>query len=311
MISIYILRIHRTKNFYKILQSSDTIPQILQKEKNTDIVYYREISNPILLTKQFYKEEINQLIDRISNLVKRVDKIHFVQNGILQKEFQKNSQSYFIAQIFETFPKKWISSIMINTTYSLLWMQHKFQINDDITLKEMIVKSIDCNISFPGDVQRTLRLFFENFGIYNGITQRKHKNGGVIYMYTPPLEIKKISKQRNFSKIVINKALVLCNNKCEVCNKVGTTENPLYADHWRSHSEYHAISKDVSTIKNCVMLCLRCNNIKSNHPSITLVKKRCCSLETWQKIESRIKIQPNERETQENNKFIMNYNKCL
>lgn len=323
MNSIYILRFHLKDTLYKIVQTNETLQQIFQTQYDAkNIIYYHQILNPIVfkpslmkynLGGDIYNGNVNEMIDILSEIIKSGKENHSItqkSNGVLQNQFKKYSQQYFVAHIIENFSRQWISSKQINTLYSLLWMKHKFHLNDSITLKDIIQRTIFNQISLPGDVQRTLRTFYENFGVYNGVIQSKQKDG-LMYMYNPKPDITKITRQRYFSKFVVQKALESCHNKCEVCDTIGTINNPLQADHWRSHSEYHMHTKDISSNKNCVMLCLKCNIIKSNHSSIVLVKKRRCSIERWKNIDTRVRIPPNQKEQKEIDEFIIKYNQCL
>lgn len=176
----------------------------------------------------------------------------------IKDDHNKNSYCYLIGEIFENNQNVSIKPKDLNREYLLNSLIIKCEKNnmDDKTLEyfKIIKKFIkEKNISIPGDVQRNVRTFFN-----------KHKNHGLEkknneYIYNPIL-INNIKNNdiapRTFPNEFMLSKIKKIKGACEMCKDDSTK---LFGDHWRPHSIYNDSSN-----YNCIMLCEKCNNTKSN-----------------------------------------------
>jgi hypothetical protein len=141
----------------------------------------------------------------------------------------------------------------------------------------------------PGDVQRTVRSFSDNYQDYGlkksgdgktlsycweNITHEQFKRleGEVLV----PRNIFKDSKEKD-------DFLKKKNNKCEICE----SSKRLAVDHWRAHSIYKIDNESIA-----VLLCEECNNIHHNFDASKLLKHKMrdyLCINNWIAIETRVR----------------------
>lgn len=149
----------------------------------------------------------------------------------------------------------------------------------------------------PGDLQRTLRTFYDKYHCYG--LQRDDSGDNIYYWWTPITKNEydwingtPIVPRNIFNNDEERDAFVrLRDNKCEICNS--TTR--LAIDHWRAHSIYKIDSPLIA-----VLLCEQCNNTHHNYDGSKIMIKKKDNLQcikNWFDIEKRIRSNgypPNE-----------------
>lgn len=252
----------------------------------------------------------------------------------LSENLHEDRDVYFIAKIFENNPNKFLASREINSMYTLMSVYNKvIENNLSSDLRELTkLDTMQVSYLIPGDVQRALRKFTDIYlesgmikeyhwkdlkdnelyknEFYENLTDIEKKNLGwksntPFYKYDPEIiYINPDYEPRKFKSDTIENVTQKNDRKCECCkiltNDNIAEENPC-GDHWRSWDRYRNI-RNITTEGNCVLLCQKCNNIKSNRSGIHLVRKERCTLEVWQEIEDRITengFPPNDEETSE------------
>ena len=203
----------------------------------------------------------------------------------LSSAHRRNTQLWYIAKIFETYPEQWISGNSINTKYvgMVFFMQGQQFGYSDAKTSEIIN---DPRFAIPGDVQRQLRTFYDTHN-KNGISFRfTGKGKSKEYYFEPSAEVVTLTKpKRMFTDEVKDIVRERCSNKCECC---GNTEYEMCSDHWRSYHHYYEEYPNITTEGNCVWLCETCNIIKKDRSAIHLVRKGKCSMDVYETIEARI-----------------------
>jgi hypothetical protein len=165
--------------------------------------------------------------------------------------------------------------------------------------EERISVLINYAKQLPGDVQRTIRTFFNNYKDY-GLKQYG-KNQTLTY-YWENITLEQFQRlrgevvvSRNIFKTTKEKDdfLKKKNNKCEICE----SSKRLAVDHWRAHSIYKIDNESIA-----VLLCEDCNNIHHNFDASKLLKHKmrdCLCINNWIAIETRIReagYVPNEED---------------
>lgn len=159
----------------------------------------------------------------------------------------------------------------------------------------------------PGDLQRTIRLFYEHYKDY-GLKQIG--SNSTLHYYWEPISQEKyeiinntIIVSRHIFKNEIDKKLFIesKNGKCEICE----SNQRLAIDHWRAHSIYKIDSIDIA-----VLLCETCNNIHHNFDASKILKHKkndYLCIKKWIEIEKKIRklgYMPNEEDKKTQNEMI-------
>lgn len=146
----------------------------------------------------------------------------------------------------------------------------------------------ECNW-LPGDVQRQLRTFHDNFSKYG--LERTGKSKDIVYTWNPITmdEYKKITEIQNVHRNIFKSDTEynnFCQSRCHKCEICGSNER-LAVDHWRAHSVYKIDNQGIA-----VLLCEKCNNIHHNFDAskiITSYKDNTLFIKNWINIEKRVR----------------------
>ena len=80
---------------------------------------------------------------------------------------------------------------------------------------------------------------------------------------------------------------------CEACG-ISENENKMELDHWRAYSKYNLeLGSRISSVSNCVKLCIACNQVKKDKPSYILVEKGRMKYNDWILLERKMYNQGN------------------
>lgn len=141
----------------------------------------------------------------------------------------------------------------------------------------------------PGDVQRTVRSFYDNYQDYG---LKKDGEGPTLSYYWENITQEQFQRlkgevlvPRNIFKTTKEKDdfLKKKNNKCEICE----SSKRLAVDHWRAHSIYKIDNESIA-----VLLCEDCNNIHHNFDASKLLKHKMrdyLCINNWIAIETRVR----------------------
>jgi len=212
---------------------------------------------------------------------------------------RNGSQNHIIATIFEKNPNTPLGKRYIEREYAL---QVAFK---DVTDEQIASISSKRDLlaianDIPGDVQRVLRCFFDNYKQY-GIV-RNGERADTTYTYTPTTIAHMEPNMRVNRNIFRNEDdkqefIRSRKNACEVCGKHATR---MAIDHWRAHSVYN-----IDDVKIAVLLCEKCNNIHHNRDASHLISTYSNDntvVKNWIKIEKRIcenGFHPNETDKED------------
>jgi hypothetical protein len=169
----------------------------------------------------------------------------------------------------------------------------------------------------PGDLQRDIRTFYDNYKKFG--LQKEGKNKNIIYYWKNIslddylIIIGETIPDRNIFKSQTDKIqfMISKNSKCEIC---GDSEM-LCIDHWRAYSIYNIDSPDIA-----VLLCEKCNNIHHNLDASKLIKNykdNLSRIKNWINIEKKIREKgylPNESDIISQNtniQFVFNHLKSI
>lgn len=184
------------------------------------------------------------------------------------------SQKRFIAEIFESRKYEWISKREVEAVYSLKFCFKNMDKTQKYTLDEILEFR---NLQIPGDVQRQLRTFYDEFNKY-GLEKREKSDlyKEVSYKWNPILKEKTHTIiQPALRDIFKTKEKVeeFKKSKKGCCEMCGTSAKDneclrLAVDHWRAHSIYNIDSENIA-----VLLCEKCNNIHHNKDASQIALK--------------------------------------
>lgn len=216
-----------------------------------------------------------------------------------------NSKFCVQKQRISHYPKKntyifILRSIFLGNGYDNLITKTKLE--NDYCQKCLQIKG-----KIPGDIQRDIRLFYDENEKYG--LKKLHKPKccpSYMWRHMTLIEynsINQIKVNRNIfkNKKDKNKFSNSKNNKCEFCK----SEYKLCVDHGRPFSIYKIDEPGIA-----VLLCEKCNNIHSNKDNILIVQKNMDSnryIKKWIEIESRIRqngFPPNDKDIKLQNKTI-------
>lgn len=209
------------------------------------------------------------------------------------------SQNYIIATIFEKNPNTPLGKRYIEREYAL---RVAFK---DVTDEQIASISSKRDLlaianDIPGDVQRVLRCFFDNYKQY-GIV-RNGERATTTYTYTPKT-IAEMEPDMRVNRNIFrndndkNEFIKSRKNACEVCGKHSAS---MAIDHWRAHSVYN-----IDNVGIAVLLCGTCNNVHHNRDASHLISKYSNDItvvKNWIKIERRIRengFRPNENDRED------------
>ena len=177
----------------------------------------------------------------------------------------------------------------------------------NITTLEDLIKEADY---LPGDLQRDVRTFYNNFKKFG--VRKKGDGKRMVYYWVPISQeeynsIKNINIPRNIFKTETekNEFIKTKNGRCEIC----FGNERLCIDHWRAHSVYQ-----IDDPRIAVLLCEKCNNIHHNlDASVMLEKNRdnLSAIKNWIHIEKRVRANgflPNKEDTKQQNARIKETN---
>ena len=100
---------------------------------------------------------------------------------------------------------------------------------------------------------------------------------------------KKISREFN-TEVKKYKNNIDC---CEACG-ISEKDNKMELDHWRPYSKHNLeLCSRVSSINNCVKLCIACNQVKKDNPSYILVQKGRMDYNSWLLLEQKMTTKGN------------------
>lgn len=202
------------------------------------------------------------------------------------------TQSRLIAEIFNNQPHVGISKREVERQFAIRHMSKNIKYPIVINCIQDLLDILE---NAPGDLQRTLRTFFEKFSKYG-----LHKQGDgddIVYTFNPipKSECEAIVRPalRNIFKNKLERDGFIQSKggKCQLCL---STER-LAIDHWRAHSVYN-----IDDPKIAILLCEKCNNTHHNFDASHCIKKNkdlLSYLRNWIKIEKEIRgcgFQPNE-----------------
>jgi hypothetical protein len=207
---------------------------------------------------------------------------------ILLNSIRENSQhKYFLNTFIRHGFNVRISKRQLEKEFGL---QYAFK---DVTINEAnpitsINQLTDLAGYLPGDLQRTLRTFYDKYHDY-GI-QRDDSGDNIYYWWTPITRNEynwingtPIVPRNIFNNDEERDAFVASKQgKCEICSS--TTR--LAIDHWRAHSVYKIDSPLIA-----VLLCEQCNNTHHNYDGSKIMIKKKENLQcvrNWFEIEKRI-----------------------
>tara|TARA_B110000971_G_C19969068_1_gene481654 strand:- start:136 stop:894 length:759 start_codon:yes stop_codon:yes gene_type:complete len=224
---------------------------------------------------------------------------------------KEGTQLRIIAEIFETRVNENISKRDIEKIYSLTYSLQHIDFKSISTIKELISQAK----YIPGDVQRQVRTFHENYKQYGLQRIDKSKNNkDLMYKWVPELKSlvgePKPSISRNIFKTTYSRDEFknIKNNKCEICEE---TKDRMAIDHWRAHSVYDIDSEEIA-----VLLCEQCNNIHKNRDASSIARayyRRINIVKNWINKETQIRNNgfdpnPTDKLSQHINiKFITEY----
>ena len=81
---------------------------------------------------------------------------------------------------------------------------------------------------------------------------------------------------------------------CEACG-ISEEYNKMELDHWRAYSKHNLeLGSRISSLSNCVKLCIVCNQVKKDKPSYILVEKGRMEYNNWILLERKMYIQGNK-----------------
>lgn len=174
--------------------------------------------------------------------------------------------------------------------------------NDEALMYLMLISK-----PLPGDLQRALRLFYDEYRDY-GLKQRG-KNSSLCY-YWEPISQEEYDKlngvirvPRNIFKTDTDRDNFVSSkdSKCEICK----SNKGLAVDHWRAYSVYKMDTSDIA-----VLLCEDCNNIHHNFDASKILKHKkenYLCVKRWIEVEKRIRslgYMPNEEDKKTQNEMI-------
>lgn len=175
------------------------------------------------------------------------------------------------------------------------------------TNDEALLNLISVSKPLPGDLQRAIRLFYDEYKNY-GLKQRG-KNSTLRYYWEPITQYEydklngAIRVPRNIFKTDTDRDNFISSkdNKCEICKSTKT----LAVDHWRAYSVYKIDNIDIA-----VLLCECCNNEHHNYDASKILKHKkenYLCVKRWIEIEKRIRnlgYMPNEEDKKTQNEMI-------
>lgn len=232
----------------------------------------------------------------------------------------KNSQKQFLVDIFEENSYIWLKKREIEKIFALrVSFKDVKNLNDFSTIDELI-----CAANFvPGDIQRDLRTFYDNFKKYGLEKKDKTKTQDLMYRWNPisieklntivnPVARQLFKNQKEIDTFLKNK-----NYTCEMCNisKFNNEVLRIAIDHWRAHSIYNIDDKNIA-----ILLCEKCNNIHHNFDASKILlkyKDNIKIIKNWIHLEKKIQqlgFYPNKVDLECQKKVILEineYHSCL
>ena len=194
---------------------------------------------------------------------------------ILTEKMQSGTQNHILATIFEKNKGQWLSKREIEKQWVLRWSFRKLDdIKKCIDFEDLIKKSDNV----PGDIQRTLRSFYDRYSKFGLEKENKNNenNKNVLYRWNPINEsrakdiIRPTARNIFKKKEELDQFLESKKYKCEICGKSKKDNNTIRMaiDHWRAHSVYN-----IDDPKIAVLLCEKCNNIHHNYDASSIALK--------------------------------------
>ena len=105
-----------------------------------------------------------------------------IKYNILKDGPGKKTQNYIIAKIFEENKDKWIEKSLIETTFALKWLMKDVSVDKSYTQEELIQ-----NGRIPGDVQRQIRIFNDQYQKY-GLERKEEEEPKTVYYKWSPID---------------------------------------------------------------------------------------------------------------------------
>ena len=222
----------------------------------------------------------------------------------LIKHTKPNTQMRIIAEIFENNKNIPISKKELENQFGIRYIAKNIKYPIHLTCVEDLIGAVE---ALPGDLQRTIRTFYDKFKDY-GVSQTGELVS-ITYTYSPILLsecdiiIKKVARQL-FNETDRIAFIQSKNNKCQLCS----SQKRLAIDHWRSHSVYNINDKRIA-----VLLCETCNNTHHNFDASHCIKKNMeiKYVKNWITIEKNIRsygFYPNDNDLKTQRENIIKVN---
>ncbi len=179
----------------------------------------------------------------------------------IRNKHKEGTQGRIIADIFWERQGEEITSRQLQTQYGLRWLAMQTGVANP-TISEILA----ADAILPGDLQRQVRTFWKTHENH-GLTEKDPENKrNMTYIFNPKL-ISEITPEvkdcRCYSKEVSDNLMEKHKGCCEFCSEKSLR---MAIDHWRPYD-----NTGVTDARGAVLLCERCNNIKSSRSAIHLV----------------------------------------
>lgn len=257
---------------------------------------------------------VDSCIEEEVNLIQQGSTTDFVNIGrvSLIKQTTPNTQSRILAEIFQSNPNVPLKKRDIEKRFTISEMFKHLSYPIILNSEQEAIELLN---NAPGDLQRTLRSFYDKYKKY-GI-HKQGKGDNIVYRYIPKeesmFEIKDNAASRNIFKNKKDRDIFIAskNNKCQLCDNIAER---MAIDHWRAHSIYN-----IDDPKIAVLLCEKCNNTHHNFDASHCIKKNMdlTYVKKWVKIEKEIRdygYMPNVEDMEEqktNIKIVIDHHKTI
>ena len=184
------------------------------------------------------------------------------------KQFKKDSYNSIIAGIF---------------------VENRFGFLREEQIEELFITKLIGRTRYP-DTRKYVANFIKTNRTKFVIEFDKTEEQNLVYQ----LDFNKLSSEkvsRTFSCLVKRAKDNI--TYCEACG-ISEKYNKMELDHWRAYSKHNLeLGSRISSLSNCVKLCIACNQVKKDKPSYILVEKGRMKYNNWILLERKMYYEGN------------------